>query len=284
MTSETNDESAPLNRRGLIPVWAPLLVMLAVVLTGIVLGGIGTSYTVLFAVSAIVCTALVELRGLFLTVVLLPVYWFFGVTAAGLVGGASATANSSFKATLITVAYPAIEKFLWLAATFVICVVIAVVRQRIDATVLQNQHRRELSRRRHLSDAEQNNQRLNARVRDIDRTSDTERPVRTNRADRPIRTERPDRPERDQSTTRAYRSSSAAPSSPAAEERRTEDTPRYRRARETDRRPAPEVRPSAAESAGAPENPENRTRTAAELREASRRRRTRSQDRPLDMD
>ena len=80
MTSETSTtDEAPLNRRGLIPVWAPLLVMLAVILTGVVLGGIGTSYALLFLISAVVCTALVELRGLFLTVVLLPFFWFFGV-------------------------------------------------------------------------------------------------------------------------------------------------------------------------------------------------------------
>jgi hypothetical protein len=265
VTSDTTDESAPLNRRGLIPVWAPLLVMVAVVLTGIVLGSVGTSYTVLFAVSAIVCTALVELRGLFLTVVMLPVYWFFGVTVAGLMGGSSSATGSNFKATLITVAYPAIEKFLWLAVTFIVCLVIAVARQRIDAAVLRNQRQRDHARRRRLSDAEQHNQRLNARVRDVDRTPATERPRRTarveraDRADRPMRTERTEhteRPGRSQPTTRAYRTTTEPPSSP-------------------------EARPAAGDT---PEAPETRTRTAAELREASRRRRSRSQDRPLDMD
>jgi hypothetical protein len=262
VTSDTTDESAPLNRRGLIPVWAPLLVMVAVVLTGIVLGGVGTSYTVLFAISAIVCTALVELRGLFLTVVMLPVYWFFGVTTAGLLGGSSSAAGSNFKATLITVAYPAIEKFLWLAVTFVICLVLAVARQRIDATVIRNQRQRNHARRRQLNAAEQDNQRLNARVRDVERAPDAERPHRAarverdERPDRPMRTERAghtERPERSQPVTRAYR-------------------------------PAPEARPTATEPPETPEVPESRTRTAAELREASRRRRSRSQDRPLDMD
>lgn len=250
VTSDTTDESAPLNRRGLIPVWAPLLVMVAVVLTGIVLGGVGTSYVVLFAVSAIVCTALVELRGLFLTVVLLPVYWFFGITGAGLIDASSGTAGSGLRTALITAAYPAIEKFLWLAATFVICAIIGVVRQRIDAAVLQSQHRRERSRRRQMSDAEQSNQRLNARVRDYDRTSDREQ------------TSPAARPDRGPQTTRQYRSTGDATG-----------------AREEGRRPvARQEQPENSDSA------ETRTRTAAELREASRRRRSRSQDRPLDMD
>lgn len=265
VTSDTTDESAPLNRRGLIPVWAPLLVMAAVVLTGIVLGGVGTAYIVLFAVSAVVCTALVELRGLFLTVVLLPAYWFFGITGAGLTGDAPASAGSSFKTTLITAAYPAIEKFLWLAATFVICVIIAVVRQRIDAAVLQRQHRRERSRRRQMSDAEQSNQRLNARVRDYDRTSDREQ------------ADRADRPDQNPQTTRPYRSTGDAAGS--RDERRADDYPRYPAAREEGRRPA-----TRRDEPEKPTSAETRTRTAAELREASRRRRSRSQDRPLDMD
>ncbi|OLT55071.1 hypothetical protein BJF89_01890 [Corynebacterium sp. CNJ-954] len=255
-----------MNRRGLIPVWAPLLVMAAVILTGIVLGGVGTAYIVLFAVSAVVCTALVELRGLFLTVVLLPVYWFFGITGAGLAGGTSAASN--LKTTLITAAYPAIEKFLWLAATFVICVIIAVVRQRIDAAVLQSQHRRERSRRRQMSDAEQSNQRLNARVRDYDRTSGEGQADRTDRPDRSTQATRPYRTTGDASDTRDTR-----------EERRTDDYPRYSAPRDENRRYS--TRRDEPEKA---DSPETRTRTAAELREASRRRRSRSQDRPLDMD
>lgn len=267
MTSETTDEPAPLNRRGLIPVWAPLLVMAAVILTGVVLSGVGTSYVVLFTVAAVVCTALVELRGLFLTVVLLPVYWFFGITGVGLISAGSGTAGSSFKTTLITAAYPAIEKFLWLAVTFVICVVIAVARHRIDAAVLKAQHRRDRSRRRQMTDAEESNQRLNARYRDNDRPS----------GDRA--SYRPERPERTERTERTERSEPRAASSRRYSERPRGDYPRYPSQRDeashgTQDSPAP----------AEPEQPETRTRTAAELREASRRRRSRSQDRPLDME
>lgn len=231
MTSETTAEPAPLNRRGLIPVWAPLLVMAAVFLTGVVLGGVGTPYLVLFLLTAVICTSLVELRGLFLTVVLLPVYWFVGVTAAGLISDSSGAWGNSRKTALITAAYPAIENFLWLLVAFLLCVVIAVVRQRIDAAALESQRRRERARRRKMSESEQNNQRLNSRVRSTGR--EPGRPV--GREDE-------------------YDSSPVAP------------TPRGA----TPPGPRPEVRS------------EPRTRTAAELREASRRRRSRSQDTPLD--
>ncbi|WP_420100109.1 DUF6542 domain-containing protein [Corynebacterium sp.] len=279
MTSDSTDDSAPLNRRGLIPVWAPLLVMAAVVLTGIVLGGVGTSYVILFAVSAVVCTALVELRGLFLTVVLLPVYWFFGITVAGLVGS-SGTAGSGPRTALITAAYPAVEKFLWLVVSLVVCVVIAVARQRIDAAVLENQYRRDRARRRQMNDAEQNNQRLNARVRDYDRDNRGPRSRHAEAAsdadDGAVGSDGADSP--GESATGLSRP-------PAPRDERPRPSRRYASDR-TSR--ADESRDAGQGHQGnRPETPttqEYRTRTAAELREASRRRRSRSQDRPLDME
>lgn len=241
--------------------------MAAVILTGVVLGNVGTSYVFLFSVAAIVCTALVELRGLFLTVVLLPVYWFFGVTGAGLVGADSGTAGSSFRTSLITAAYPAIEKFLWLAVTFVICVVIAVARHRIDAAVLKAQHRRDRSRRRQMTDAEESNQRLNARYRDNERPSGDRASYRSERPERAERSERSERSEAHAASSRRY---SGRPRG---------DYPRYPSQRDDASRGTQDS-PAPAEE----ERPETRTRSAAELREASRRRRSRSQDRPLDME
>ncbi|MGO1950059.1 MAG: DUF6542 domain-containing protein [Mycobacteriaceae bacterium] len=234
MTSDsTSPADPPLNRRGLIPVWAPLLVMVAVFLTGVVLGEAGTSYAVLFAVAAVICTALVELRGLFLTVVLLPFYWFFGVTGVGVIADSDGMSGTDRRTALIRAAYPAIEAFLWLAATFVICLVIAVVRYRIDVAVLERQRRRERAQRQRMTEAETENQRLNSRVRGAGGSG----AAAASRTARPGQTE------------------------PAAEPDSPSDRPRS-------------------------EPP--RTRTAAELREASeRRRRSRGQgdpDSPLDLD
>jgi hypothetical protein len=236
-SESTSIEEAPLNRRGLIPVWAPLLVMVAVILTGIVLGEVGTVYLVLFAVSAIVCTALVELRGLFLTVVLLPFYWFFGVTGVGMVSNWDSLSSSpnGRKAALIGYVFPAVTEFLWLAVTFVICLVLAVIRYRIDVAAQARQARRLRAQRKKMSKAEAENQRLNSRVRD-----------------------------------NAARDTASRDSSPRDTASRSS----------TSRGSAPED-----------QGPRYRTRTSAELREASERRRRstaqsqlQDRDRPLDLD
>lgn len=167
VTSETSTtDEAPLNRRGLIPVWAPLLVMLAVILTGVVLGGIGTSYALLFLISAVVCTALVELRGLFLTVVLLPFFWFFGVTGIGLVSDWDGFTSGDRRVALIQAAWPSVEHFLWLGTAVVLCIIVAVARYQLDAAALSRQDRQRRAQRTKLARAEEANQRLNTRVRD----------------------------------------------------------------------------------------------------------------------
>lgn len=254
--------------------------MLAVILTGIVLGGIGTSYVILFAASAVVCTSVVELRGLFLTVVLYPFYWFFGVTAAGVISGSSDVGGG--RTLLLTSAYPAIENFLWLAVTFAVCLVIGIARWRVDVAALEAQRRRDRARRRRLHESEASNQKLNARMRGGDGAD-----AHTESADHSDRTGRPARPQRRGSASGAAHRAEASrtprsansPRSPrrahGRPETRGSDLQNYPRYPTTGRGQNERKTPGSGES---------RTRTAAELREASRRRRSRSQDRPLDME
>lgn len=131
--------SAP-SDRPFFPVWAPLLVMIAVAITGLVFAfekdAAPLSFFVLFAIACVVCTLLVEPRGLFLTVVTQPIYYVIGTM---LIGWIAAPANSvgGKNTMLLTTAYPAVEHFLWLAVPFVISIIIAVVRFRrfkADAT------------------------------------------------------------------------------------------------------------------------------------------------------
>lgn len=233
--------------------------MLAVILTGIVLGSVGTSYVILFAASAVICTCLVELRGLFLTVVLFPFYWFFGVTAAGMIANASDTGGG--RTLLLTSAYPAVENFLWLAVTFAVCLAIGVLRWRVDVAALENQRRRERARRRHLNESEATNQQLNSRLRN---SAGPDRPVRSHRRDNSGRADRPGRLEDEQPRRRTdFRSYPGYPGYPGSTDGANGESDNS-----TDGTPSSD----------------SRTRTAAELREASRRRRSRSQDRPLDMD
>ena len=143
--------------------------MLAVILTGVVLGSIGTSYALLFVISSVVCTALVELRGLFLTVAPLPFFWFFGVTGIGVVSNWDAFASGSKRTALLNAAFPSLTYFLWLVAAMVICIIVAVARYQLDAAAQSRQDRQRRAHRSKLAQAEEANQRLNTRVRDTGR-------------------------------------------------------------------------------------------------------------------
>jgi len=113
------------------PVWAPALVMLAIILTGLVLANGGTTIPTLFfglfAVGMIASTIFVEPRGLFMTVASFPLFYLFGSLLIGWFSSGKATIASR-KTKVITSIYPAIEHYMWLLIPFLIAVGIAVFR------------------------------------------------------------------------------------------------------------------------------------------------------------
>lgn len=113
------------------PVWAPALVMLAIVFTGLVLANgdttIPTLFFGLFAVGMIASTIFVEPRGLFITVASFPLFYLFGSLLIGWFSSGRATIASR-KTKVITSIYPAIEHYLWLLIPFLVAVGIAVFR------------------------------------------------------------------------------------------------------------------------------------------------------------
>ncbi|MDN6239956.1 MAG: DUF6542 domain-containing protein [Corynebacterium variabile] len=246
----TNDpqapEDVPLNRWGFIPPWAPLLVAVAVAFTGVVLGEVSTVYLVLFFLSSIVCTALVELRGLFLTVVTVPFAWFGGITVIGYFADRASFSDGNRKTALLTAVFPAVENYLWLLVSFVVSLLIALVRQRLDAAARERALRLARQRRRRSATADEDNRRVTSRVRDLERTADRDRD-----RDR----EREDTAERAPSAQRA---------------RTVTRPPRHTRTGDS---PAT----ASSTSTSSPEQPEIRTRTAEELRAASERRRAREE-------
>ncbi|MDN6535223.1 MAG: hypothetical protein L0K73_00165 [Corynebacterium variabile] len=246
----TNDpqapEDVPLNRWGFIPPWAPLLVAVAVAFTGVVLGEVSTVYLVLFFLSSIVCTALVELRGLFLTVVTVPFAWFGGITVIGYFADRASFSDGNRKTALLTAVFPAVENYLWLLVSFVVSLLIALVRQRLDAAARERALRLARQRRRRSATADEDNRRVTSRVRDLERTADRDR-----ERDR----EREDTAERAPSAQRA---------------RTVTRPPRHTRTGDS---PAT----ASSTSTSSPEQPEIRTRTAEELRAASERRRAREE-------
>ena len=113
------------------PVWAPALVMLAIVFTGLVLANgdttIPTLFFGLFAVGMIASTIFVEPRGLFITVASFPLFYLFGSLLIGWYSSGRATIASR-KTKVITSIYPAIEHYLWLLIPFLVAAGIAVFR------------------------------------------------------------------------------------------------------------------------------------------------------------
>ncbi|MDN6440192.1 MAG: hypothetical protein L0K27_12060 [Corynebacterium nuruki] len=259
MTTDTSSpEPVPQNRRGFIPTWAPVLIMLAVFFTGLVLSDAGTPYAILFAVACLVCTALVELRGMFLTVSLIPLYWFCGIGAVGMIG---ADSSGSRKTQVITAAYPAVQHYMWLLATFVVCLVVALLRYRLDAAARERTRRAARARRRRLQEADSDNRRVATRARTVERPTGP-RPAAQTPAKSPTKSP----------TTSASPATPAAPTTPAA----APDRPSVRSRHSLDE---DETTPTAA-PATRPAAGEGRTRSAAELRAASERRRNRHGDQP----
>ncbi|WP_315147159.1 DUF6542 domain-containing protein [Corynebacterium variabile] len=246
----TNDpqapEDVPLNRWGFIPPWAPLLVAVAVAFTGVVLGEVSTVYLVLFFLSSIVCTALVELRGLFLTVVTVPFAWFGGITVIGYFADRASFSDGNRKTALLTAVFPAVENYLWLLVSFVVSLLIALVRQRLDAAARERALRLARQRRRRSATADEDNRRVTSRVRDLERTADRDRYRDRDREDT---AERAPSAQRARTVTRPPRHT------------RTGDSPAT----------------ASSTSTSSPEQPEIRTRTAEELRAASERRRAREE-------
>lgn len=244
----TNDpqapEDVPLNRWGFIPPWAPLLVAVAVAFTGVVLGEVSTVYLVLFFLSSIVCTALVELRGLFLTVVTVPFAWFGGITVIGYFADRASFSDGNRKTALLTAVFPAVENYLWLLVSFVVSLLVALVRQRLDAAARERALRLARQRRRRSATADEDNRRVTSRVRDLERTADRDR-----YRDREDTAERAPSAQRARTVTRPPRHT------------RTGDSPAT----------------ASSTFTSSAEQPEIRTRTAEELRAASERRRAREE-------
>lgn len=147
--------------------WAPLLVLAAVMITGLVLasgkGQVPESYFILFAVCSVLCALFVEPRGLFITVASFPLFF---VLSGSIVGWLSSTASptSNKKTKVITAIYPTIEHFMWLLIPFLITVVIAVFRWWKYKDELTKRQAREERERRRRKEADRANQESYSRL------------------------------------------------------------------------------------------------------------------------
>ncbi|WP_288813492.1 DUF6542 domain-containing protein [uncultured Corynebacterium sp.] len=145
----------------MFPVWAPMLVMIGVTITGLIFaidkGITPLVFFILFAIACVLCTLLVEPRGLFLTVVTQTIYYVIGTVLIGWIAAGDSVSAGGTKTKVLTTAYPAIEHFPWLAVPFLISVIIAVIRwRRFNAKRSRALQAESLARRRRR-EADENN-------------------------------------------------------------------------------------------------------------------------------
>lgn len=129
--------------------------MLAGLLTGLIISlylqEISMLYLVIFAVTTVVVTVFVESRGLFLTVVSIPLLFtvLTVITAWAVTQSLSAEGSDPFSTTaIITAVYPLTQYFPWLIAVTVICLVIAVLRLWLLRRAARKLREKENRRRR----------------------------------------------------------------------------------------------------------------------------------------
>lgn len=129
--------------------------MLAGLLTGLIISlylqEISMLYLVIFAVATVVVTMFVESRGLFLTVVSIPLLFtaVTVITAWAVTQSLAAEGSDPFSTTsIITSVYPLTQYFPWLFAVTGICVVIAVLRLWLLRRAARKRREQENRRRR----------------------------------------------------------------------------------------------------------------------------------------
>ena len=175
--SHVNTRSHPVSSRaekgfGALPVWTSIAVIVAALATGLIISTITTSvgwpFLICFILGAVAASALVNVRGLFLTVGSIPL--LFGIAiffTSWLVSRASASEGSpAFSTTiLVTSAYPLLEVFPYLAFTLLACIAIAIFRvYRAKQTVTSINSKEQVSRRA-MAESDRRNRETTSRAR-----------------------------------------------------------------------------------------------------------------------
>lgn len=138
-----------------LPTWSAISIMVAGLLTGLVISfsqqEISLFYLVIFLIATVTVTMLVEVRGLFLTVVAIPLLFavMTVISAWTVTRSLAAEGTAPFSTTsILTAVYPLTQYFPWLLTVTVICLVIAVLRVSLVRRTAHNQQVRERRRSR----------------------------------------------------------------------------------------------------------------------------------------
>ena len=175
--SHVNTQSHPVSSRaekgfGALPVWTSIAVILAALVTGLIISTITTSvglpFLICFFLGALAATALVHVRGLFLTVASMPLLFAIAIFfTSWLVSRATASDGSpAFSTTiLVTSAYPLLEVFPFLAVTLLICIAIAAFRLYHATHNATSINSKEQVTRRAMAESERRNRETTTRAR-----------------------------------------------------------------------------------------------------------------------
>lgn len=137
--TERRTQTAPAMKQSFfgMPLWFSMAVVLGCLLTGGIItlnqGESGLPAVLLFVIPVLLCTVLVQPRGLFLLISSVPILYSavsFGVGLL-LVRQSSPNAGEISKTQIITAAYPLLQSFPLLAAVTGIAIVLAVLRLAI---------------------------------------------------------------------------------------------------------------------------------------------------------
>lgn len=175
--SHVNTQSHPVSSRaekgfGALPVWTSIAVIVAALATGLIIStitaSVGWPFLICFILGAVAASAMVHVRGLFLTVASIPLLFSIAIfITSWLVSRATAADGSPLFSTtiLVTSAYPLLEVFPQLAITVIICVLIAVFRlyrAKQKATSISS---KELVNRRSMAESNRRNSETTSRAR-----------------------------------------------------------------------------------------------------------------------
>jgi len=175
--SHVNTQSHPVSSRaekgfGALPVWTSIAVIVAALATGLIIStitaSVGWPFLICFILGAVAASAMVHVRGLFLTVASIPLLFSIAIfITSWLVSRATAADGSPLFSTtiLVTSAYPLLEVFPQLAITVIICVIIAVFRlyrAKQKATSISS---KELVNRRSMAESNRRNSETTSRAR-----------------------------------------------------------------------------------------------------------------------
>ncbi|STC76656.1 DNA helicase [Corynebacterium minutissimum] len=109
---------------------ALVVVLVAMAVSG-VLGRVGLPFALIFGLGSLAVTWLVETRGLYMTVISLPLLYAVGTVGAGFITSTTALpegASPFSKTALLTSAFPLVQHFPVLIVTVLACALLAVLR------------------------------------------------------------------------------------------------------------------------------------------------------------